>query len=231
MRLEKVGLMPMAQTCPTASIWVLSPLKRIASSSRVALVFLGGATSAAIAQEPLQFNVPYHCQDGSDKIITRCQSNARGEVCFWRVEKNGQLVVEVFNIRSQMDGWLKVCKVQSKASAPAAGPTAQSLAQPGAQPGKALNPPYLGGMPPRDLVTREIQGKNPTDTLARQVAVFNMLPEVIQRFQLADRARYDLTPDEQKVTGQYNLAAHELEQGYKKTHTPAEGRSGASARQ
>jgi hypothetical protein len=174
--------------------------------------------SAASAQEPLQFNVPYHCPDGTDNIITRCASNARGEVCSWREEKNGQLIVERFNIRSQMDGWLKICKVQSKASAAkAAAPATQPP-----QSGQALNPPYLSGMPSVDLVKREIQGKDPTDTLARQVAVFNLLPEVIQRFQLADRSRYDLTPDEQKVTGQYNLAAYELEQGYKKTHTPAE---------
>jgi hypothetical protein len=207
----------------------MSTSERVRNQFRsAALVLLAGTVflSPALAQEVLEFNVPYHCQDGTDKIITRCQSNPRGEVCFWRVEKNGQLIVEVFNIRSQMDGWLKVCKVQTKASVPSAASAAPSALQPTLQPalqrGQALNPPYLTGMPSVDLVKREIQGKDPTDTLARQVAVFNMLPEVIQRFQLADRARYNPTPDEQKVTGQYNLAAYELEQGYKKTHTPAE---------
>ena len=32
-------------------------------------------------------NVPYRCEDGVTRIITRCASNARGEVCFWREEK------------------------------------------------------------------------------------------------------------------------------------------------
>ena len=180
----------------------------------------------ATAQEPLQFNVPYHCPDGTDKVITRCQTNARGgEVCTWRDEKNGQLIVERFNIRSQMDGWLKICKVDAKAAAPAGAPAAQS-ATPSATkavlPTGPLNPPYLSGMPAIDKIKREIQGKDPTDTLARQVAVFNEMPLVTQRFLIADRHRYDATPDEQRVCGQYLLAAKELEDGYKKTHTPAE---------
>src|SRR5882672_2700391 len=191
----------------------------------LALLLVVGATSAGIAQEPLQFNVPYHCTDGTDKIITRCQSNARGEVCFWRVEKNGQLVVEVFNIRSQMDGWLKICKVDAKALAPAAAPatsSATSSATKAVLPTGPLNPPYLSGMPAIDKIKREIQGKDPTDTLARQVAVFNEMPLVTQRFLIADRHRYDATPDEQRVCGQYLLAAKELEDSYKKTHTSAE---------
>jgi hypothetical protein len=73
----------------------------------IALVLLAGVLwpSAASAQEPLQFNVPYHCPDGTDNIITRCQSNARGEVCFWRQEKNGQLIMERYNTAARwMDG-------------------------------------------------------------------------------------------------------------------------------
>ncbi len=99
---------------------------RILSWRKILAVLLGVVicTSIVAAQEALQFNVPYHCPDGTDNIVTRCQSNARGEVCFWREEKNGQLIVERYNIRSQMDGWLKVCKVQSAPSGkPAAAPT------------------------------------------------------------------------------------------------------------
>jgi hypothetical protein len=214
--------MPTAQTPPDDS----RPNRVLCPSPQIfllALLFLAAATSAT-AQEALQFNVRYHCEDGTDKVITRCQSNARGEVCVWRDEKNGQVIGERFNIRSQMDGWLKVCKVQVK-------PAAQSTPQPAtpsssaaALPTGTLNPPYLNGMPSIDKVKREIQGKDPTDTLARQVAVFNKLPLVTQRFLIADRHRYDATPDEQKVCGQYLLAAQELEDNYKKTHTPAEAK-------
>jgi hypothetical protein len=94
-----------------------------------------------------------------------------------------------------------------------------------AEQGKSFDPPYLNDMPSIERVKQEIQGKDPTDTLARQVAVFNELPTVITRFMLADRKRYNLTPDEQKITGKYQLAAYELEQGYKKTHTPTEAQA------
>jgi hypothetical protein len=90
---------------------------------------------------------------------------------------------------------------------------------------QSLSPPYLNGMPSVDKVKQVIQGSNPTDTLARQVAIFNLLPTVIQRFRLADRSRYDLTPDEQRVSGQYALAAYQIEQGYDKTHTPEEAKA------
>src|SRR4029077_15220643 len=91
------------------------PTLRISSLLKFAALFLGGPliASLSIAQEALQFNVPYHCPDGTDNIITKCQSNARGEICFWRQEKNGQLIVERYNVRGQMDGWLKICKVQT----------------------------------------------------------------------------------------------------------------------
>ena len=199
-----------------------SALTLIAAVCLALLLASDGLSCVASAQEPLQFNVPYHCPDGTDKVITHCQSNARGEVCVWRDEKNGQLIGERFNIRSQMDGWLKICKVQGKPGASAVTQPAAQPSAPTALPTGPLNPPYLGGMPPIDLVKHEIQGKDPTDTLARQVAVFNMLPLVTQRFLIADRHRYNPTPDEQKVNGQYGLAAYELEEGYKKTHTAAE---------
>jgi hypothetical protein len=72
--------------------------------------------SFAGAQQPLQLNVPYSCQDGITRIITRCEKNARGgEVCFWREEQNGQLIVERFNVPGQMDGWLATCKAPQPA--------------------------------------------------------------------------------------------------------------------
>jgi hypothetical protein len=146
---------------------------RISSLLRIAAITLGGLASGSMAeaQEPLQFNVPYHCPDGTDNIITRCDTNARGgQICYWRQEKNGQLIVERYNVRGQMDGWLKICKVQSAQSAkPSATPT---------RPGQPMNPPYLSEMPSVDRVKSEIQGANPDDTLARQVAVFTYLPQI-----------------------------------------------------
>jgi hypothetical protein len=194
---------------------------RISSLLRIAAITLGGLASGSMAeaQEPLQFNVPYHCPDGTDNIITRCDTNARGgQICYWRQEKNGQLIVERYNVRSQMDGWLKICKVQSAQSAkPSATPT---------RPGQPMNPPYLSEMPSVERVKSEIQGADPDDTLARQVAVFTYLPQIVQRSQDPNRRYGDpLTPDEQRVVGAYNLAAYETSQAYAKSHSPEEAKA------
>ena len=134
-----------------------SALTLIAAVCLALLLASDGLSCVASAQEPLQFNVPYHCPDGTDKVITHCQSNARGEVCVWRDEKNGQLIGERFNIRSQMDGWLKICKVQGKPGASAVTQPAAQPSAPTALPTGPLNPPYLGGMPPH----RPGQARNP----------------------------------------------------------------------
>ena len=184
------------------------------------------------AQQPLQFNVPYSCQDGYTRIITRCEKNARGaEVCFWREEQNGQVIGERYNVRGQMDGWLAMCKappVQPAATPAQPGapprPAAQAVAPPSmpmARPGQPLNPTYLAGMPPPDMVRQRIQGSNAVDTLARQVAVLNRLPRLItDRMRLAPERGFNLTPDEIQTTNAYSLTSYQLSQGYIKAATP-----------
>jgi len=178
----------------------------------------------ANAQQPLQFNVPYSCQDGVTRIISRCEKNARGgEVCFWREEKNGQLIVERFNVRGQMDGWLAMCKAPPAQPAAAVPPAAQAAAPPPmpvARPGQPLNPPYLAGMPSPDLVKQKIQGSNTVDTLARQVALLNRLPRLIERMRMAPERGYNLTPDELQAVNAYNLTSYQLSQGYVTSSTP-----------
>ena len=206
---------------------------------RNATILIGSllCVSMLAAQEPgqeaLQFNVPYHCPDGTDNVITRCAPYKGRETCIWRVEKNGQMVHEVSNIRSQMDGWLKICKVQppptAQPGATAAQPKQINAANP-PTPGQPLNPAYLGGMPSVEKVKRDIQGANPDDTLARQAAVFTYLPQIIIRHQDPSRnIRDGLTPDEQRITYAYNLAAYEISQAYGKTHTPEQAQEFSKA--
>lgn len=96
------------------------------------------------AQQPLQFNVPYSCQDGVTRVINRCEKNARGgEVCFWREEQNGQLIGERYNVRGQMDGWLATCKAQPAQPAPTARPAVPSVAPPPTPATRAV-PPAAG---------------------------------------------------------------------------------------
>jgi len=88
------------------------------------------------------------------------------------------------------------------------------------------NPPYLSEMPSVDRVKSEIQGSNPTDTLARQVAVFTYLPQIVTRLQDPGRSvRSPLMPDEQRVISAYDLAAYQLSQSFSKSHTPEEAKA------
>lgn len=198
--------------------------------SRV-LTLVGCLTVPALAsaQQPLQFNVPYSCQDGYTRIISRCEKNARGgEVCFWREGKNGQFDSERYNVRGQMDGWLAMCKAPPAQPAATTPPAAQAAApqavtpptMPVARPGQPLNPPYLTGMPSPEVVKQRIQGSSPVDTLARQVSVLNRLPRFMQRMTLAPERKLAYTPDELQVLNAYSLTSYQLSQTYIKSATP-----------
>ncbi len=193
---------------------------------KVTAVFVGVVFCASIAaaQEPLQFNVPYHCPDGTDNIITKCVTNARGgQICYWREEKNGQLIVERYNVRGQMDGWLKICKVPGAPNGKPGEGASQASQQ--SAPGQPMNPAYLSEMPSVERVKKEIQGANADDTLERQVAVFTYLPAIVSRRQDPSRSvRAPMTSDEQRVVGAYSLAAYEISQAYAKMHTPEEAK-------
>ena len=183
--------------------------------------------AAAAAQAPLQLNVPLRCEDGVTRTVTRCATNPRGaEVCFWREEQNGQLIGERYNVRGQMDGWLKTCAAPSAAPAPA--PAAAVGPRPGATPAPApstgpLNPPYLAGFPEVSTVRREIAGTDPADALARQIATLNYLPRLVLRMQMAPgRPANSTTPDEQRLMATYATASAQLSQLYAKSATPAQ---------
>src|SRR5215470_5482904 len=179
---------------------------------------LAGGMQAALvaeAQQPVQPNSTYQCSNGMTVTIIRCAKQDGKEYCEFKIEQNGKPAFQAVNLHERVEAGVKSCRTE------AANPH-NSSPRTMAEPGKSFNPPYLNEMPSIDLVRSQIQGKDATDTLARQVAVFNLLPTVITRFQLADRKRYDATPDEQKIAGKYQLAAYELEQTYKKSHTAAE---------
>ena len=199
--------------------------------TKLSIVLVGLMASASLvsAQQrtSLELNKPYYCSNGLTVTVMKCVLQNGKEFCEFKVEQNGKLAFQAAQTGEQLAAGVKSCSTTPpKAGAPGATapvPAAAKTVQP--VNGKPFSPSYLNGMPSVDFVKSEIQGKDATDTLARQVAVFNELPTVITRFQLADRKRYDATPDEEKVTGLYQLAAYELEQGYKKTHTAAEAQA------
>jgi len=178
-----------------------------------AVLLLGLSALPIAAQQPdsLQTNASYQCSDGMTVIVTRCARQDAQEYCEFKIEKDGKVAFQGVSLREKVAAGVKSCTAKATSNSP------RTMAEPG----KSFNPSYLNEMPAVDFVKQEIQGKDATDTLARQVAVFTKLTLVISSFRLAAN-RYDLTPDEAKITGKYNLAAYELEQGYKKTHTAAE---------
>src|SRR5262245_58406775 len=105
---------------PAASM-TMPPRSRRSFCSIAALVGCAITPMLALAQAPLQLNVPYRCQDGVTRTITRCERNARAEVCFWREEEQGQ-ITERYNVRSQMDGWLSTCKAEQPQPPPQPAP-------------------------------------------------------------------------------------------------------------
>jgi len=194
----------------------------------VAALLLGlieiGSLASAQQRTLLELNKPYYCNNGLTVTAMKCVLQSGKEFCEFKVEQDGKLSFHGLQTGENLAAALKSCSMTPpKAGAPgAAAPVAGAAKTIQPVNGKPFNPSYLNGMPSVEFVKSQIQGKDATDTLARQVAVFNELPTVITRFQLADRKRYDATPDEQKIAGLYQLAAYELEQGYKKTHTAAE---------
>ena len=157
---------------------------------------------AAAAQEPLQFNVPYKCADGTQYVIEKCAPYGRFEMCTWREEKNGQVIVTANSERTQMYGRLKPCPVQAAAKPAAPG-------QP-AKPGQPMNPPYMKEFPSVDRVMKEIQGSDPKDTMLRQTGAFRQLKQILQD-STGDRwFRNQLTPDETRIYGEYDVAYNTL---------------------
>ena len=84
------------------------------------------------------------------------------------------------------------------------------------------NPNYTADMPSVDRVKAEIQGSDPTDTLARQCAVFSYLSTTIQRIKYNRTVSGPYTPEELRVMGAYELASYQIKQDYNKSHTAAE---------
>lgn len=168
----------------------------------VAIQTLALSSMAVAAQEPLQFNVPYKCADGTQYVIEKCAPYGRFEMCTWREEKNGQVVVTANSERTQMYGRLKPCPVQ-----PAAKPGSPAQAP---KPGQPLNPPYLKELPSVDRVMKEIQGNDPQDTKLKQTGAFRQLRQIVQD-STGDRwFSNQLTPDERRIYGEYDVAYNKL---------------------
>lgn len=82
---------------------------------------LMGLTAACSGQQnPLRFNVPYKCPDGSTYVIHKCEMGPKFEACFFQRDQDD----EVYNNRKRVEEEFANCKVVSSTSsavAPASG--------------------------------------------------------------------------------------------------------------
>ena len=88
--------------------------------------------------------------------------------------------------------------------------------------GQASGSDYTASLPSVQRVETEIKGTDPTDTAARQVAVFEYLQVYIERIKSTRDYRGPYSPGEQKLRTDYAKAQYDLTQSFTKTHTPAE---------
>lgn len=181
---------------------------------KLALALPGLALVRAQDTVPLQLNVPYRCPNGITYTILKCAGSGYHEICTWREDQNGRLVTEANSQRVYMGGRLAPCKVDS---APPSQPAPAAASQPASS-------PYLSEMPSVDKVKSTIQGTSPDDTLARQVAVFTYLQQIVERMEPPNRRYGVTTPDEQRIMSAYSLAAYQMSQAYAKTHTPEQAK-------
>jgi hypothetical protein len=81
---------------------------------------------------------------------------------------------------------------------------------------------YTAALPSVEKVKTQLKGTDPTDTIARQVAVFTYLQTYITRIRDARKYNGPFTPGEEKMLGEYARAAYQLSQDFSKTHSPEE---------
>lgn len=87
---------------------------------------------------------------------------------------------------------------------------------------QAAGSDYTKDLPSVERVKAQLKGTDESDTLARQAAIFTYLVTYIDRIKSARSFRGPYTPGESTMRNAYSLAAYQIEQDYKKTHTPAE---------
>jgi hypothetical protein len=100
-------------------------------ASMMVLCFLFSCAGFLRAQDDLQFNVPYACNDGATYVVHKCVTGPKGEMCYYQAEGESERYNKREAVVYQMT---KMCKVKGGASAAAPGAQSSSELQ--------LNTPY-----------------------------------------------------------------------------------------
>src|SRR5258708_26866542 len=184
-------------------------------------VLLLGIVSAALAASaqqppPLRLNVPYNCPGNMIVVVKHCEKRGETEVCsLVKGAPNGPLGDEISMPKAQAAALGLICTTQGS-------PAAQGGTAPSTAKVQTPSSDYTNDLPSVERVKAEIKGSDPTDTLARQVAVFTYLYTYVDRIKLNRDYGGPYTPGETRAMTAYRPAAYQMSQGYAKTHTPAQ---------
>ncbi len=77
---------------------------------------------------------------------------------------------------------------------------------------QALDPPYLKEIPSVERVLKEIQGKDPDETAAKQMGTFLQFKSLIETMSGRRRYQNKLTPDENRLISEYHTAYFQVTQ-------------------
>ena len=128
-------------------------------------------------------NSRWECGGGTRMTVLGCQRQAGQEACFVRLEQGGKLVAQTAKPANEIRDHVSACK-----------------------PMPALNPGYLSEFPnPIGVVQGMLAGK-PQENVVRAIGAFYQLSEIIRAL-AGPRA---MTPDEEKLLGDYSNAQSEL---------------------
>ena len=76
----------------------------------------------------------------------------------------------------------------------------------------SLNPPYMKEFPSVDEVMSNLKGSSASDTTIRQIAAFRQFKQIIQVLAGSRYYQHQLTPDETRIYGQYDVQYNKLAQ-------------------
>lgn len=174
------------------------------------LICVTCAATASAQQASPVLNKPYRCTSGLSYTILECKPYGNNQMCTYREDdKNGQPVTTMNSLWTQMTGRLAGCTVADSApaaKAPASLPAASSLQTKSG----ALNPAYLNQFPSVDQVMSQLKGTDAKDTTNLELGTFRQLPQFIEDLAGQRWFHNQMTPDEARLIGVYNLAYDNL---------------------
>lgn len=200
-----------AEFCHSSIIVLLNHAAR-RSFAWTAVAALALGATFAVGQAPPVLNKPYQCANGITYTVTVCKPFGSDQWCQWTERQNGQVITTVNSAWSSMTGRLQGCTIASPATSsstntPGSAPS-QAPAPPQASGGtqQAGNPPYLKEFPTADQVMAQMKGKDARDTANRQMGAFEQLQQILKDLAGSRWLRGQLTADEGRILGAYNLA-------------------------